>query len=360
MKIAVGLSGGVDSSVAALLLLKEGHEVTGITMSLWSAAEARPPDLPKGRHTCYGPDEAEDIQDARAVCERLGIPHRVFDVSAEYRALVLDDATGEYLAGRTPNPCVRCNSRVKFGMLLERAREAGVDFDRFATGHYARVRRGVGGTRHQLLKATLASKDQSYFLNRLSQEQLAQAMFPLGELRKEDVRALAREAGLPVADKVESQDFYPGDYRKLIQRAPERGPIVDTTGRKVGTHGGIWNYTRGQRRGLGVAATRPLYVVDVNARENTVVVGPREDITKSGLTAGEMNWISVPGLAEPGRYGVRIRSTHAERPATVMPLEDGGVRVDFDEPMLAITPGQSAVIYDADVVVGGGIIRGAP
>jgi tRNA-specific 2-thiouridylase len=258
MRIAVGMSGGVDSSVTALLLLREGHQVTGITMSLWAAAGDRPPELPKGKHGCYGPDEAEDIQDSRAVCSALGIEHRVFDCSQEYRDIVLADYRDEYTAGRTPNPCVRCNSRVKFGMLLARARAAGVAFDHFATGHYARVGWDPARGRHLLSKAAEPRKDQSYFLYRLTQEQLGAALFPLGGHRKEDTRRIAREAGLPVSDKAESQDFYSGDYRTLLGKDRQTGPILDTTGRIVGAHPGVWNYTRGQRRGLGVAAGQPL------------------------------------------------------------------------------------------------------
>lgn len=355
MKVAVGMSGGVDSSVAALLLLREGHEVVGVSMSLWDGAA--PTQVPTGKHACYGPDEAEDIQDARAVCAQLGIPFHLFDCAAEYRALVLDDYRSEYVSGRTPNPCVRCNPGMKFGLLVDKARGAGLGFDRFATGHYARIEPDASRGRHLLRKALDARKDQSYFLYRLSQGQLAGSILPLGTLTKETVRAIAAEVGLAVSDKAESQDFYCGDYRELIGRPDAEGPIVDTAGRLLGRHRGIWNYTRGQRRGLGVAAGEPLYVVDIRGPENTVVLGSREEACARTLVASQLAWIAVAGLEEPQRLAVRIRSTHLERPALVSPAEGGRVRARFDEPELAICPGQSAVFYDGDLVVGGGIIE---
>jgi len=354
MKVAVGMSGGVDSSVAALLLLRQGHEVTGVAMSLWDGAA--PAHTPTGKHACYGPDEAEDIRDARTVCEQLGIPFHLFDCSSEYSALVLDDYRSEYLSGRTPNPCVRCNPGMKFGLLVDKARGAGLGIDRFATGHYARIERDPSVGRYLLKKALDARKDQSYFLYRLSQLQLAGSIFPLGALTKEGVRGIAAEAGLAVSDKAESQDFYCGDYRELIGRPDSEGPIVDTAGRPLGKHRGIWNYTRGQRRGLGVAAAEPLYVVDIRGRDNTVVLGSRDEACARTLVASQLAWIAVSGLEEPRRLAVRIRSTHVERPALVSPEEGGRVRAVFDEPELAICPGQSAVFYDGDVVVGGGII----
>lgn len=339
-RVAVAMSGGVDSSVAALLLLREGREVMGLHMSVW-------------------PGEARGAGEARAVCELLGIPFRHFDLAAEFRDLVLEDYRREYLAGRTPNPCVRCNRHVKFGLLVERAREAGIGADLFATGHYARIDRDPLSGRRLLRKGVDPRKDQSYFLYRLTQEELARTVLPLGGMRKAEVRAVASEAGLPVAAKSESQDLSCVDRPGLIGLEDAPGPIVDSSGRLLGTHRGIWHYTRGQRRGLGVASGLPLYVVDIVAAENTVVIGSREEACSRGLTARDLAWTSVPGLGAPRRLAVRIRSTHVERPALVAPSGPDLVRVDFDEPELAVAPGQSAVFYDGDLVLGGGVIEKA-
>jgi tRNA-uridine 2-sulfurtransferase len=341
MKAAVGMSGGVDSSVAALLLLRRGWEVVGLHMSVWDGGPA---------------EESEAIRDARAVCECLGIPLHVFDLSAEYRELVLEDYRREYVAGRTPNPCVLCNPAIKFGLLVDKAREAGLPLDLFATGHYARIDRDAASGRHLLRKARDARKDQSYFLYRLSQAELARTVLPLGELVKTEVRRVALEAGLPVSSKADSQDFCCVDRRGLLGRPDTPGPIVDTSGRVLGRHRGIWHYTRGQRRGLGVAAGEPLYVVDIRARDGVVVLGSRAEACSIALVASSLAWIAAADLEAPRRLEVRIRSTHVGRPALVSPAGPDRVRVDFDEPELAVSPGQSAVFYDGDVLIGGGVI----
>lgn len=353
MKIAVGMSGGVDSSVAAALLKQEGHDVTGVTMKIWPSGEA---STKAKRHGCYGPGDAEDISDAARVAKSIGIPHHVIDLTQEYRHEVLDFFCGEYLAGRTPNPCVRCNQRIKFGILLEKTRESGVDFDCFATGHYARVEYDGTSGRYMLRKGKDAKKDQSYFLVNLSQGQLRQAMFPLGDITKDEVRKIAAGRGLDVAEKPESQDFAEGGRLSLFTTKAAPGPIVDTAGNVLGRHRGIPLYTIGQRKGLGVSAEKPLYVVAIDAAKNTVIVGTRSNVFASEFIVSEVNWISVAEMKQPLTAMVRIRYRHAESEAVITPLANGAARVRFKEPQLAITPGQTAVFYNGDLVVGGGSI----
>jgi tRNA-specific 2-thiouridylase len=343
MRIAVGLSGGVDSSVVAALLKEQGHEVVGTTMSIWR----------EGRYqggcgdACFGPHEAEDIASARELCVQLGIPYHVFDCSGAYEKTVLDYFREEYLAGRTPNPCVRCNSSMKFGLLPHLARESGLDFDAFATGHYARVVHC--NSRWHLLRGVDEAKDQSYFLYRLTQEQLSGILFPLGEFRKADVRRLASRFGLAVKDKPESQDFYSGDKAELMQTPPRQGNIVDETGRVLGTHQGHWNYTIGQRRGLGVSSTRPLYVIDINACRNEVVLGTVEKLLTKRLLLTDCHWIS--GTPPKGKVLAKIRSTTRPAPAH---FADG--ELVFTDGVSAAACGQSAVLYEGDEVLGGGVI----
>ena len=355
MKIAVGMSGGVDSSVAALLLKEDGHQVFGVSMSLWdraSEAAAAPQ-----KHACYGAGEAQEIETAQRICDALRIPFHVFDCAQQYREIVLAYFQEEYQAGRTPNPCVRCNQLVKFGRLPMMIRQAGLSFDAFATGHYARVEfQGVTG-RYALRKAKDAKKDQSYFLYRLSQEQLAQARFPLAQYLKDDVRAIARRAGLGIADIAESQDFYSGDYQELLCLPDSAGEIVDLNGRALGTHRGIWHYTIGQRKGLGIASHEPLYVIQLDRRANRVIVGLKDDALRAACVVSRLNWVAIPALAAPMRVNIKLRSTHAAADARIEPLADDAVRVVFQTPQEAVTPGQSAVFYDGDVVVGGGIIE---
>lgn len=343
MKIAVGLSGGVDSSVAAALLCEQGHEVIGITMSLWR----------EGRYhggcgdACFGPNEAEDIAAAKELCSQLHIPYHVFDCADAYEKIVLDYFRNEYLTGRTPNPCVRCNASMKFGLLPRLAKESGLSFDVFATGHYARVLQRDGAWR--LLRGVDEMKDQSYFLYRLKQEQLQDLLFPLGGLHKTDVRALAARYGLSVKDKPESQDFYSGDKSELMQTPPRQGNIVDETGRVLGTHSGHWNFTIGQRRGLGISSTKPLYVVDINACRNEVVVGNAEELLSKRLELEDCHWIT--GTAPSGMVLAKIRSTSQLVPAQFV---DG--ELIFNDGVNAAARGQSAVLYRDDEVLGGGVI----
>lgn len=352
MKIAVGLSGGVDSSLAAALLAEAGHEVVGVTMKLWK--EGRPAGPVVMRDACFGPGEAEDIERAEALCARLGIAYRVFDCADAYEREILDHFRREYLAGRTPNPCVRCNAAMKFGLLPRLAREAGLEFDKFATGHYARLERGADGAWH-LLRGMDRKKDQSYFLYRLGQEQLAAAMFPLGGMTKEAVRAEARRRGLAAADRADSQDFYGGEYAELLEQTPRPGKIVDTSGKVLGEHMGYWNYTVGQRRGLGVGGGRKLYVVETNACRNEVVVGDAEETVCREIRLEGESWVS--GHRPPdGPLACKIRSTG--EPADAFWTADAALVRFAADTVRGAAPGQSAVLYRGEEVLGGGAIAG--
>ena len=342
MKIAVGLSGGVDSSVAAALLASQGHEVVGVTMKLWREGRYRGGD----KDACFGPGEAEDIARAEKLCRQLGIEYHVFDCADEYEKVVLEYFRSEYLAGKTPNPCVRCNAFMKFGVLPNLARSSGIAFDKFATGHYARLREENG--RFHLLRGADDKKDQSYFLYRLKQPQLANLIFPLGAYRKSEVRELAAKFGLEVKDKPDSQDFYSGDHTELLNTPPKIGSIVDTSGQVLGTHEGFWNYTIGQRKGLGVAAAHPLYVVELDPCRNEVVVGSAEEVVRHELRLADCSWI----VEEPrGEVAVKVRSVSKLLPAV---FEDGVLK--FPDGVAAAARGQSAVLYRNDEVLGGGII----
>jgi tRNA-specific 2-thiouridylase len=351
MKIAVGLSGGVDSAVSAYLLKEQGHEVVGAIMRLWREGGCVP--KPGKGNACYGPDEVHDVDDARRVCDHLGISLQVIDCADQYEHQVLRYFREEYASGRTPNPCIICNHAVKFGVLPELLAESGTAFDRFATGHYARLSREPGSGTARLLRAVDTAKDQTYFLYRLSEEQLGRAVFPLGGLTKQAVRGIAAQAGLPVHDKPESQDFYSGDYADLLDKEDCGGLMVDTVGSVIGRHEGIWHYTIGQRKGLGVAAGRPLYVIAIDAGKNRVVLGDREDLLAPGLIA--RNLVGFRTIMH-GRGTVKIRSTGAEVPCSFSARDDR-LAIEFDEPQLSVTPGQSAVVYAGEAVVGGGIIE---
>jgi tRNA-uridine 2-sulfurtransferase len=353
MKIAVGMSGGVDSSVAALLLKKEGHDVIGVTMKIW---KGRRPSAPKG-NACYGPDEAEDIEQTAALCKGLGIEYHAIDCSEQYEKIVLEYFRKEYRSGRTPNPCIRCNQKLKFGVLPECARKAGLLFDRFATGHYARISSDSARNRWLLMRGIDVRKDQSYFLYRLSQEQLATALFPLGTMTKVDVRKIAKEAGLRVHDKEESQDFYSGDYAEIVGGKSQPGDIADGTGNILGRHNGVWNYTVGQRKGLGIAFREPLYVLSIDAQNNRIVVGTEKEALRSVFTVMDCTWIAFEKPEGTINAKVKIRSATTEVACIVKPSGKGAVHVSFSEPRFGITPGQSAVFYDNDVVLGGGIIN---
>ena len=356
--VAAAMSGGVDSSVAAALLREEGIDVVGVTLNLFALPKAV--CTSEELRSCCG---AGARRDAGAVAAVLGIPYYVADFRRTFERTVIGDFVAEYRLGRTPNPCLRCNRFVKFGPLLRRAARLGAD--RVATGHYARLETDRVSGRRLLKKGLDPDKDQSYFLYPLSQDELLRTLFPVGHLRKADVRKLAERFGLPVAHKPESQEicFVPDDdyVRFLRGRIPEAfipGPIVDRAGRTIGRHTGILNFTIGQRKGMGIAAPRPLYVIAVEPATNTIIAGPNEALFRTRLRVLDVNWIAVPGLSGPLRAAVKVRYRHAEAAAMLYPEEGGGVIVEFEKPQRAVTPGQAAVFYDGDIVLGGGTIEG--
>jgi tRNA-specific 2-thiouridylase len=351
------MSGGVDSSLVAALMAERGCAVTGATMQVYDGSIAFPPGAGNG---CYGPDEPEDEAACRDLCAKLGADYRVVNLAPAYRREVLDYFKSEYRAGRTPNPCLRCNPVVKFGLLPAALRASGVEFDYFATGHYARLLApgGEGGNGVYLAPGLDAAKDQSYFLQRLGQDVLRTVRFPLGEMTKSQTREAARRFGLAVAEKPDSQDFVASeDYDLLFADAPSRpGDIVDRTGKKVGEHRGLVRYTIGQRRGLGVSlGPEAVYVTALDAARNRVVVGPEAELLSAGLEADDAVWAPGFGL-EPFRAFVKIRLAAPPAPASVVPLAGGRVRVEFDAPQRAVAPGQSAAFY---VPIDGAAVRAA-
>ncbi|PYN22115.1 MAG: tRNA 2-thiouridine(34) synthase MnmA [Candidatus Rokuibacteriota bacterium] len=355
-RIVVGMSGGVDSSVAAALLVEQGYDVVGITMRVEPRLAMA--ESVKRFGNCCG---TEAVEDARAVARALGIRYYLLSMEEEFNQKVISSFIDEYAAGRTPVPCVACNSNLKFGSLLGRAR--AWDAAAVATGHYARVERDPTTGRYLLLRAKDVRKDQTDFLWPLTQAQLGAARFPVGELTKDEVREHARRLGLVTADKPESQDicFVPDDdYRGFLRRrAPEvfrPGAIVDQRGRVLGTHGGIAAYTVGQKRGLGLATGRPLYVVDLDPERNTVSVGEAPDLERDRLVATAVNFIAGEPPKAPLRVEAKIRHSHRPAAATVRALDGDRAEVIFDAPQRAVSPGQSVVFYSGDVVVGGGVI----
>jgi len=382
-RVVCGMSGGVDSSATAALLLEQGYEVVGITLKLW------PQDcVNRAEDKCCGP---QAVTDARAVCHKLDIPYYLIDEAAEFQKHVIQYFADEYKAGRTPNPCVMCNQNLKFGRLIDRADQLGAEF--IATGHFARVERAGSGRREenpsdkaesgkrkaeieQSLNTSVATgryllkrgrdlrKDQSYFLFSLRQDQLARAIFPLGEKTKSDTREVARHCQLKTADKEESMEicFVPdNNYGGFLQAAnlvqKHRGDIVDLHGHVLGQHDGIEFYTIGQRKGLGITTPKPVYVVELDAENNRVVVGDDSALDRDEFVADRCNWHPFDKLTEPIEVTAKIRYNHPGTPATVTPLENNAVRVKLHTPQRAITPGQAAVFYQDDLVVGGGWIR---
>ncbi|OSM04959.1 tRNA 2-thiouridine(34) synthase MnmA [Magnetofaba australis] len=355
-RAAVAMSGGVDSSATAALLVEQGYDVIGLTMQLWDHGHSCAPS-PNSRTCCA----TEDVQDARHVAETLGIPFYVINLQEAFRQAVVEDFITTYAHGQTPNPCVRCNQILKFEILLDRARQLGAEF--LATGHYARCTVDPVGHAPQLWRGADRAKDQSYFLFATTREQLQHIRFPLGDISKARTRALAARAGLHLADKRESQDvcFVPdGDYAAFFaQHAPHAitpGPIVDRDGKILGQHHGLARYTVGQRRGLGVAAPHPLYVIALDADNNRLIVGPNEALMRDELVCAQVNWI-IDAPSAPFSCQARIRYAAEPQPATVTPLPDGGAQVAFAQSQRAVTPGQACVFYQEDQVLGGGWIQ---
>jgi len=366
MKIAVAMSGGVDSSAAAAILKEAGHDLVGFSMQLWNQNRGLSVDEsgdPLPSRCC----SLDDVYDARRVAEGLSFPFYVLNLERDFERDVVKPFVASYLEGETPIPCVACNSRLKFASLDRLARSLGCD--KVATGHYARVRYDEGANRHRLLRGLDSRKDQSYFLWELTQGQLAHALFPLGEMSKSEVRDVARRYNLAVAEKAESQEicFVPdGDYAGFIdryleaegevERTPSAGEIVNTRGATVGAHDGIHRYTVGQRRGIRVANPLPLYVIGIDSAQNKVIVGEAEELLSREFTAAGVNWVAFDAPVEAVRAEVRVRYRHTAVSAIIEPLSENRVRVTFDEPQRAITPGQATVFYRGDEVLGGGWI----
>jgi tRNA-specific 2-thiouridylase len=351
IRVVVGMSGGVDSSAAAALLLEQGYDVVGITLKLW------PQDcVSRAEDKCCGP---QAVMDARSVSHKLGIPYYLIDEAEDFQKQVINYFAEEYKAGRTPNPCVMCNEKLKFGTLISRARQLGADY--IATGHFARLEQSNG--RFLLKRGRDSRKDQSYFLFSLRQEQLARSLFPLGELTKSDTRDIARESQLKTAEKEESMEicFVPDkDYGKFLQQAKlaqkHKGEIVDLQGRVLGYHDGIEFYTIGQRKGLGISAPKPLYVVNLDPAANRVIVGDEADLERDQFNIERCNWIPFDTPPATLEVTAKIRYNHPGTPATVTPTPGGGAEVKLHATQRAITPGQACVFYDGDLVVGGGWI----
>jgi tRNA-specific 2-thiouridylase len=366
MKIAVAMSGGVDSSAAAAILKEQGHDLVGFTMQLWDQRRGINVDEngdPLPSRCC----SLDDVYDARRVAEELGFPFYVLNLERDFERDVVQPFVTSYLGGETPIPCVSCNSRLKFASLDRLAVSLGCE--KVATGHYARVEFDATANRYRLFRGRNEQKDQSYFLWELTQEQLSRALFPLGEMSKPEARQAARDHGLAISEKKESQEicFVPdGDYAGFIdrylaaenatERLPGEGEIVDTSGRVIGKHGGIHRYTIGQRRGIGIADERPLYVISVQAEQNRITVGSQEELLSKEFTAAGVNWVALGDPQKPVRAEVRVRYRHVAAPASITSFENARARVVFDEPQRAITPGQATVFYQEDEVVGGGWI----
>jgi tRNA-specific 2-thiouridylase len=353
MRVVVAMSGGVDSSVAASLLAEAGHDVVGLSMQLY---DQRDPSQSFG--SCCSLD---DLYDARRVAATIGIPHYIVNFEERFRETVVDNFVSEYAAGRTPIPCVHCNADLKFSTLAERA--AAFDAAGVATGHYARVRFDEDTRRYHLLRGVDPGKDQSYFLFSLTQDQLAHALFPVGDLTKAEVRAHAVRLGLSVADKPDSHEicFVPdGDAAGFVERrldeGAREGAIVDTGGRTLGRHAGVHRFTIGQRKGVGVSTGTPMYVIRLEPETSRVVVGPREELGRLEFTAKQVNWIAGAAPDGPARLTVRIRHRHQDAPAVVTPTGSATVHVRFDDPQMAVAPGQATVFYEGQDVVGGGWI----
>ena len=358
-RVVVAMSGGVDSSVAAALLVEQGYDVVGVMLRLWVEPSQSGADADVANRCC----SLESLNDAQLVADRLSIPFYVINAEKSFRSEVVDYFIREHAAGRTPNPCLVCNRKVRFGYLLEYARSLGARY--LATGHYARIRTGGDG-RFGLLRGVDSAKDQSYVLSVLGQADLRQVLFPIGEYTKAQVRVLAADRGLPTASRLESQDLCfvaDGDHRRFLARwAPDSvkpGPILDRAGRRLGTHRGLPFYTVGQRGGLGITAPRPLYVLELHSESNVLIVGTAEELERRWLRTAVVNWVAGEPPTAPFPAQIQIRYRTRPVPATVIPQPDLSVEVHLVEPLRGVTPGQAAVFYESEVCLGGGTIREA-
>ena len=352
-KVMVGMSGGVDSSVCAALLLKEGYDVSGVTLRLYDGEDY---DSGKTRTCC----SLSDVEDARAVCVRMGIKHYAFNFKEDFKEYVIKNFIDEYENGRTPNPCIECNRHIKFDAMLLRAETLG--YDKIATGHYASLKKAENG-RYLLCRAADAAKDQTYVLYSMTQKQLSKTLFPLGTLTKPQVRKIAEGNGFVNAKKPDSQDicFVPdGDYAGFIERFTGKtalhGDFINETGEKLGEHKGVIRYTVGQRKGLGIALGKHAYVIEKNPQNNTVTLGDEDALFYKRVLVKDVNFIPFDELSEGMRVTAKLRYRHKEQPAVISPAENGCVLIEFDEPQRAPSAGQAAVFYDGDIVVGGGTI----
>jgi len=350
-RIAVGMSGGVDSSVSAAMLKQQGNDVIGLTMKTWSG---RYDFTGKKIHGCYTPEEDNQIARIKKIADIIGIKHYTIDVAVEYQNEVLDYFISEYHSGRTPNPCLKCNAAIKFGSLQRKARENGIDFDIFATGHYVNLDNNESG-RCYFRQAKDLKKDQSYFLAFLKQEQLKSVIFPLGNYYKHEVKEIGNALKLGLDSNRESQDFLGGEYSRLIEGC-KPGPVIDKHNKIIGEHKGIPFYTIGQRKGLGSYKGEPLYVISIDVDRNTITAGNRDDLYRDDFIVWHPNWMAIPCLNEAKTTYVKIRNAQIKAEAVITPLEDNTVHVKYRQPQFAITPGQAAVFYDGDIVLGGGTI----
>jgi len=356
--IAVGMSGGVDSTVAALLLKKQGFTVIGLTMKIWDGSVK----CSSTKSGCYGPNEADDIANAVVIAAKLGIEHYTIDLCGEYNETIIEYFRDEYANGKTPNPCIVCNAQIKFGALIEKAASSGIEFDHFATGHYARVQYDSDKNRYLLKRGVDTTKDQSYFLYRLSQRQFKKTLFPLGNYLKSEIRNIALESGFEdLLEKPESQDFFEcDDYGTLLNYSGKSGNIKNAEGKIIGKHKGIAYYTIGQRKTLNLSGMKePFYVLNIDAGQNEIIAGPKRCLLSNTLIAGDLKWIIPFNPLENKTLSAQIRYRNKPAECVVSLVDNGSTIVRFASPQEAITPGQSVVFYDGDTVIGGGIIRAA-
>jgi len=351
-KVAIALSGGIDSTASAILLIERGYQIIALFMRIHDASL----NLPKHVKACFGPSEEKKIILVKKICKILDIPLYVIDLKKDFKEYVLSYFKKEYLKGRTPNPCIHCNAKIKFNLLVNKAKNLNIGFDLFATGHHAKIEKI--GNRYVLKKAYDISKDQSYFLYALNQNQLSHTIFPAGEHKKKELKKIVASLDIGIEHIKESQDFISGSSYSLLFKDSniQQGPIVNKNGDRLGTHKGIIYYTIGQRKGLGLFSSRPYYVIGINAEENKIIVGHKEDLLSNGLIAKEINFVGIDKIEKPMKAKVKIRQQHKESDAILYPIGNK-IKVIFDTPQMAITPGQCAVFYKENMVLGGGIIE---